>query len=303
MQIKNWQMVKNRVILGFSILMLLIISTAILSVHEFNTLSEIVSAIHEHPLEVSNNALRAIVGVSAIQRKMNEIFLSDNVSTINEAIATMKYEENRVYQSLDVVRTKIIGDEGKELEKRSRSLIDDWKPIRERILSMRSAGTRDEAVRLIMEEGASHVNNIENSLLELTSYARNKSKTFLQRADIIHERSQLLMLLFSVIGIFLSLIIAATTIRRFNYFMERYREAEEEQERLILELQKALTEVKTLSGFLPICASCKMIRDDAGYWNQIESYIKTHSNVEFSHSLCPECAEKLYPKLTKKPRK
>jgi hypothetical protein len=63
------------------------------------------------------------------------------------------------------------------------------------------------------------------------------------------------------------------------------------------QLEKTLAEVKTLSGLLPICSSCKKIRDDKGYWNQIETYIKKHSKAAFSHSICPECAEKLYPDL------
>jgi PleD family two-component response regulator len=63
------------------------------------------------------------------------------------------------------------------------------------------------------------------------------------------------------------------------------------------QLQKALDEVKILSGFLPICSSCKNIRDDKGYWNQIENYISKHSEAEFSHSICPECAKKIYPDL------
>jgi hypothetical protein len=63
------------------------------------------------------------------------------------------------------------------------------------------------------------------------------------------------------------------------------------------ELEKATTKVKILSGFLPICASCKQIRDDEGYWNQIESYIRDHSEAEFSHGICPECVKKLYPEL------
>ena len=66
---------------------------------------------------------------------------------------------------------------------------------------------------------------------------------------------------------------------------------------LVSELQDALAKVKTLSGFIPICASCKKIRDDKGYWNQIEQYIKKHSDAEFSHSVCPDCAKKLYPDL------
>jgi GAF domain-containing protein len=73
--------------------------------------------------------------------------------------------------------------------------------------------------------------------------------------------------------------------------------AEEERERLILELQDALARVKTLSGLLPICSSCKKIRDDEGYWNQLETYIQEHSEAEFSHGLCDECAKNLYPEF------
>jgi hypothetical protein len=74
-----------------------------------------------------------------------------------------------------------------------------------------------------------------------------------------------------------------------------YKRAEEERERLIRELQDALENIKTLRGLLPICSSCKKIRDDHGYWNQLETYIGAHSGAEFTHGLCPECAQKLYP--------
>lgn len=70
------------------------------------------------------------------------------------------------------------------------------------------------------------------------------------------------------------------------------KQAEAERERLITELKEALSSVKQLSGMLPICASCKKIRDDKGYWTQIESYITEHSDALFSHGLCPVCAEK-----------
>jgi PAS domain S-box-containing protein len=85
-------------------------------------------------------------------------------------------------------------------------------------------------------------------------------------------------------------------LESFLDITERKR-AEEERERLIEELQEALAKVKTLSGLLPICASCKRIRDDRGYWQQIEAYIQEHSDAEFSHSVCPECARKLYPEI------
>jgi PAS domain S-box-containing protein len=72
-------------------------------------------------------------------------------------------------------------------------------------------------------------------------------------------------------------------------------------ERKILEddlekkLQDALDQIKVLSGILPICSSCKKIRDDKGHWDQIEAYIKEHSEADFSHGICPDCAKKLYP--------
>ena len=62
-------------------------------------------------------------------------------------------------------------------------------------------------------------------------------------------------------------------------------------------LQGALDSIKTLEGLLPICANCKNIRDDNGYWHQVEVYIRNNSIAEFSHSICPTCAQKLYPEL------
>lgn len=79
--------------------------------------------------------------------------------------------------------------------------------------------------------------------------------------------------------------------------IERRKEAEKQRDKLINELQIALSEVKTLRGFLPICCVCKKIRDDKGYWNQIESYISAHSDAEFTHGICPECAKLKYPDL------
>lgn len=73
--------------------------------------------------------------------------------------------------------------------------------------------------------------------------------------------------------------------------------AEEKLNAVIVELQQALAEVKILRGFLPICASCKKIKDDQGYWNQIEEYISSRTEAEFSHGICPDCARKLYPEL------
>jgi PAS domain S-box-containing protein len=75
---------------------------------------------------------------------------------------------------------------------------------------------------------------------------------------------------------------------------ERKRQ-EKERLRLIEELTEALKRVKTLNGLLPICASCKKIRNDGGYWEQVETYIRSRSNAEFTHGICPDCVRALYP--------
>lgn len=85
-------------------------------------------------------------------------------------------------------------------------------------------------------------------------------------------------------------------VRSIRYAIQR-KKNEVEREHLIRKLQTALAEVKHLSGLLPICASCKKIRDDKGYWQQIERYMAEHAEVQFSHGICPDCARELYPEL------
>ncbi|MCP4676705.1 MAG: response regulator [Deltaproteobacteria bacterium] len=75
------------------------------------------------------------------------------------------------------------------------------------------------------------------------------------------------------------------------------RQQQEEKDQLIVELKDALTQIKKLGGMLPICTNCKSIRDDSGYWQRVEHYIATHSEANFSHSICPECITKIYPEL------
>ncbi len=70
-----------------------------------------------------------------------------------------------------------------------------------------------------------------------------------------------------------------------------------EERRLADELRTALDDVKTLEGLIPICASCKKVRDDEGFWHEVEAYVRTRSDAEFSHSICPGCMQTLYPQV------
>jgi PAS domain S-box-containing protein len=71
-----------------------------------------------------------------------------------------------------------------------------------------------------------------------------------------------------------------------------------DRQKVLSELQEALTQIRTLTGFIPICASCKKVRDDSGFWNQIEEYVEKHSHAEFSHGVCPDCVKQLYPEFS-----
>ena len=88
---------------------------------------------------------------------------------------------------------------------------------------------------------------------------------------------------------FLARVQAGERIKRAE---DALRQKEREQEKLVSQLRAALVEIKTLKGFIPICASCKKIRNDEGYWDQLEAYISKHTDAVFTHGLCPECVEK-----------
>lgn len=123
--------------------------------------------------------------------------------------------------------------------------------------------------------------------------------------DISKEKQKLHSLISLSSGtlfVMASILLTAVLISTYkaNKSIAAQKEVEEAKGKLIVELQGALAKVNKLSGLLPICASCKKIRDDKGYWNQIESYIREHSEAEFSHGICPECVKKLYPELHEK---
>jgi Protein of unknown function (DUF3365) len=91
------------------------------------------------------------------------------------------------------------------------------------------------------------------------------------------------------------LLLAAASLRRQ---LRARQQVETERERLISELQEALTNVRTLRGLIPVCSSCRKVRNDQGYWTQLETYLRQHTDAEFSHGLCVDCLRKLYPDIS-----
>ena len=106
---------------------------------------------------------------------------------------------------------------------------------------------------------------------------------------VVTTQNQSLLLLQAFMGVTAVMTMTVTAV------VSERRRMELQRETLILELQQAFNNVKTLKGLLPMCAACKQIRDDQGYWYDLESYVRKHSEANFTHGICPVCAERLYP--------
>ena len=115
----------------------------------------------------------------------------------------------------------------------------------------------------------------------------------------VYGLSNLIGHFFKIISFFLiyRAIIVTGLKKPFSILFRNLKKSEEILQTEKKRLEAALSQIRTLSGLLPICANCKKIRDDQGYWNQIETYIRDHSEARFSHGICPECVKKLYPDL------
>jgi len=286
----NEKTVKYKLVLGFLLVVLLFVLFRVISLRELQTVGNLTKMIYKHPLVVSNAALIADINMIKMHRSMKDVILSNSANEFDKASNEVNKDEQLVYEQLDVIKERIIGTEGQNLEKITRQLFADWEPIREEVFLLFRSGRRDEAALITKGKGADHVAKLEDKMLKLTSYAKNKADSFMQLAERSQERVENISVLLVLVGIFLSTVIAFFTVR---YALRAEKALLNER----YELQKALSEVKTLRGFLPICSSCKKIRDDTGYWNQLEAYIHNHTEAQLSHGICPDCAEKLYPDL------
>lgn len=125
-----------------------------------------------------------------------------------------------------------------------------------------------------------------SQLDELVALYQTESEAGLAR---LQKLERLVMLSTVFVLVLMALLIFRPMVRRIQEHFDERRQAEAEREQLIADLRTALANVKTLSGLIPICSGCKKIRDDGGYWNQLESYLHQHSNADFTHGFCPEC--------------
>lgn len=140
------------------------------------------------------------------------------------------------------------------------------------------------SIRLIVRP----IHDLENS-------ANQIAKGHLNTRSIIHSNDEIGSLANSFNNMAENLQTTMTSRDELALEIEQRKIAEEEKRKVIVELEKALDEIKILSGIIPICSYCKQIRDDKGYWNQLEKYISEHSDAQFSHSICNKCLQEHFP--------
>jgi hypothetical protein len=290
MATKTNSSIKQKLYLGFLLIIALFVIWGTVSLQEMHTMTDLSDTLYEHPLAVSNAALKAGLGITKMHRSMKDVVLLDSRSAITFAVNTVDEQEQMVLKQLQIIRDKIIGIKGQNLEKEARKLFVDWRNIRDEVIELAKSGRRDEAALITMGKGAAHVAKLEVRMLELTAYARDKADTFILHSKQVHSRVVRNSYMLIFFGVLLSSVIAFFTIKHVLA-------AETANQKLVSELNATIEEIKTLRGVIPICSHCKNIRNDTGQWDQLEEYIRDHSDAEFTHGICPECKKKYYSDL------
>ncbi len=157
---KNKNVTVHRLLIGFSIIILLFIAFGVFNFIEIQTLSKVTRTIYNYPLIVSNASLHATVSIIKMHRSMKDIVLFDFPSEINTAINAVNEQERMVLESLDIVKKNILSDEGQKLENETRHLFVNWKPIREEVIKLVREGQRKEAAEITIVKGADYVVNL-----------------------------------------------------------------------------------------------------------------------------------------------
>jgi PAS domain S-box-containing protein len=179
-----------------------------------------------------------------------------------------------------IIESSVDAIYGKNLD----SVIVSWNPAAERLFGYSAEEIIGRSTGLLFPQ------HRREEMLEILAGVRRGDIVGVQETERLHKSGRIIPVSVTVSPIKNGAgeIIGASSIARD---ISRQKQAEFERQQLIQSLMNASKQVRTLTGLLPICATCKRIRDDKGYWQQVETYLAKHSEITFSHSICPACAE------------
>jgi two-component system, cell cycle sensor histidine kinase and response regulator CckA len=206
--------ITQRLILSLAVLISILLLFGLLTIYDNYTVSRLTRTIYNHPLVVSNAALQSNISITKMHRHMKDVVLFNSPERISHSIEAVNQQEKLAYQYLDIVKDNILGDEGRILERKTRVLFEKWRPIREEVIRLVRGNQRHRAAEITIGKGADHVAELEENLLGLTRYARNKASSFMGEAEKAHSRVNATTILFLLSGIFASSLIAFFTLRQ-----------------------------------------------------------------------------------------
>jgi len=232
--------ITRRLILSFCVLISIFLLFALFTLYDIDRVSSLTRRIYNHPLVVSNAALQSNVSIAKMHRSMKDVFLFNSLSKIRQSIEVVNEEEKQVNKYLDIVKNTILGEEGKALENEARKLFEDWRPIRKEVIRLVRENQRVEAASITIGKGANHVALLEEKMLGLTKYATTKASDFMNESERIHSRLDVTLILFLLLGILTSVLVASLTIRRTALSEKALRESEEKYRKLINSATEAI---------------------------------------------------------------
>ena len=199
--------IKTRMIIALSAIVSFFVLFGAVTLYEVSLLSELTTTLYEHPLRVSNAALAASLEAIKMQWSMKNVILSESEIERQDATHRIWSSEEEVYHQLDIVRQQILGDEGKKLENETRKAFQNWKSIRDEIITHAYNGDKKSALKISRERGGDYVQSLEQQFSSLTAYARNKADGFIKEAESVGRQ-----ILYTILGFILCMALLSAII-------------------------------------------------------------------------------------------
>jgi len=225
--------------LGFVTLIAIFVVFGVFVLYEMQRVADLNRTIYDHPLVVSNAALQANTSIAKMHRNMKDVVLFNSLSRVQESIKAVDEEEKEGYRHLNTVRDNILGEQGKILEEEARQLFDDWRIIRSEVIDSVKSNHRNIAAEITIGKGAHHVALLEEKMLGLTNYARNKASIFVEDTQKVQSRLTVTSIFFLIVGTLLSILVAFVTLKR-NYLASQNLLESEARYRSLIENQTDL---------------------------------------------------------------
>jgi PAS domain S-box-containing protein len=230
----NKKSITRGIIYAFALLLLVYGLHVFLATGAMNALSGLTRTVHNHPLVVSNASLQANVNIIKMHRGMKDVVLFKDAAKIQSTLADIEILEMETIKQLKIVQQNILGSKGQKIVSEALTMLNEWAPIRAKVIAKIKNGDREGAAQITYTEGAVFVAQLEKKILELTNYARSKASGFLVDTENVYNQvNTISIILFALWGT-LFLGIAFVTIRKT---LQGERELADEKEKLDVTLR------------------------------------------------------------------